>query len=99
MLFKKNLSKNSIKRIKILKNSNDGFVIAEHDMQLRGFGDLIGFQQSGEKFFKFADPVIHKDIFLLAENYMSKIDSKNEDLTKFNFLLKLYDKAEIIRTK
>tara|TARA_A100001011_G_scaffold369179_1_gene424256 strand:+ start:2190 stop:4247 length:2058 start_codon:yes stop_codon:yes gene_type:complete len=99
LLFKKNLSKNSIKRIKILKNSNDGFVIAEHDMQLRGFGDLIGFQQSGEKFFKFADPVIHKDIFLLAENYMSKIDSKNEDLTKFNFLLKLYDKAEIIRTK
>ena len=99
LLFKKNLSKNSIKRIKILKNSNDGFVIAEHDMELRGFGDLIGFQQSGEKFFKFADPVIHKDIFLLAENYMSKIVSKNENLSKFNFLLELYDKAEIIRTK
>ena len=52
LLFKDNLSKNSIKRIKILKKSNDGFFIAEEDMKLRGFGDIIGFQQSGDKIFQ-----------------------------------------------
>ena len=45
------------KRIKILKGSDDGFYIAEEDLKLRGFGDLIGFQQSGLKNFRFADPV------------------------------------------
>ena len=52
LLYKENLSENSIKRIKILKKTNDGFLIAEEDMKMRGFGDIIGFQQSGEKFFK-----------------------------------------------
>ena len=50
LLYKENLSENSIKRIKILKKTNDGFLIAEEDMKMRGFGDIIGFQQSGEKF-------------------------------------------------
>ena len=42
--FKEGLSKNAIKRIKILKESDDGF-IAEEDLKLRGYGDLIGYQQ------------------------------------------------------
>ena len=49
LLFKDSLSKNAIKRIKILKASDDGFFIAEEDLKLRGFGDLIGYQQSGIK--------------------------------------------------
>ena len=95
LLFKEGLSKNAIKRIKVLKNSDDGFYIAEEDMRLRGFGDIIGYQQSGVKNFRFADPVIHEDLFLLAEKYIkdNNIDA-NQD--KFNFLLKLFDKAEVI---
>ena len=50
------IKKNAIKRIKILKESDDGFFIAEEDLKLRGFGDLIGYQQSGIKNFRFADP-------------------------------------------
>ena len=95
LLFKEGLSKNAIKRIKILKESDDGFYIAEKDMKLRGFGDLIGFQQSGIKNFKFADPVIHSDLFLLAEKYVKKIHLDVND-TRYSFLLKLFDKAEII---
>ena len=95
LLFKDGLSKNAIKRIKILKDSDDGFLIAEKDMKLRGFGDLIGFQQSGEKNFRFADPVIHEDLFMLAEHYLKRVNlDKSEN--KYNFLLKLFDKAEII---
>ena len=95
LLFKDGLSKNAIKRIKILKNSDDGFFIAEEDLKLRGFGDLTGYQQSGIKNFRFADPVIHEDLFILAEKYVQSINEKvNQD--KFSFLLKLFDKAEII---
>ncbi len=94
LLFKENLSKNSIQRIKILKKSNDGFFIAEEDMKLRGFGDMAGFQQSGEKFFKLADPLNHKDLFLFAEKYIKEIEGG--DLSKFDYLLKLFDKADII---
>tara|TARA_B100001057_G_scaffold467655_1_gene526006 strand:- start:432 stop:2477 length:2046 start_codon:yes stop_codon:yes gene_type:complete len=98
LLFKDGLSKNAIKRIKILKNSNDGFFIAEEDLKLRGFGDLIGFQQSGLKNFRFADPVIHEDLFKLAERYAQNI-SEDINKPKYSFLLKLFDRAEIINTR
>ena len=95
LLFKDGLSKNAIKRIKILKNSDDGFFIAEEDLRLRGFGDLTGYQQSGIKNFRFADPVIHEDIFKLAESYI-KENQNNINKDKYSFLLKLFDRAEII---
>ena len=95
LLFKDGLTKNAIKRLKILKNSDDGFFIAEEDLKLRGFGDLIGYQQSGIKNFRFSDPVIHEDLFKLAEKYVFNIrDEINKK--KYSFLLKLFDKAEII---
>jgi ATP-dependent DNA helicase RecG len=95
LLFKDGLTKNAVKRIKILKETDDGFFIAEEDLKIRGFGDLIGFQQSGLKNFRFADPVIHEDLFKLAEKYVFNIrDEINK--RKYSFLLKLFDKAEII---
>tara|TARA_X000000950_G_scaffold139815_1_gene173503 strand:+ start:3503 stop:5548 length:2046 start_codon:yes stop_codon:yes gene_type:complete len=94
LLYKDGLSKNAIKRIKILKNSDDGFFIAEQDLKLRGFGDLIGFQQSGIKNFRFADPIIHEDLFKLAEKYVNDINV-NINQKKYLFLLKLFDRAEI----
>ena len=98
LLFKDGLSKNAIKRIKILKNSNDGFFIAEEDLKLRGFGDLTGYQQSGIKNFRFADPVTHEELFILSEKYIQNInDEPNQK--KYSFLLKLFDKAEIINVE
>ncbi len=95
LLFKDGLSKKAVKRIKILKESDDGFFIAEEDLKLRGFGDLIGYQQSGTKNFRFADPINHEDLFRLAENYIKNINNEVNH-KKYNFLLKLFDKAEII---
>ena len=95
LLFKDGLSKNAIKRIKTLKESDDGFYIAEEDMRLRGFGDIIGYQQSGIKNFRFADPVVHEDLFVLAEKYVKNINIDVNE-SKYAFLLKLFDKAEII---
>ena len=64
-------------------------------MRLRGFGDIVGFQQSGSKNFRFADPVTHEDLFSLAEKYIKNINI-NVNESKYAFLLKLFDKAEII---
>tara|TARA_B100001123_G_scaffold6041_1_gene7719 strand:- start:4400 stop:6478 length:2079 start_codon:yes stop_codon:yes gene_type:complete len=96
LLYKKNLSDNAKKRIKILKSSNDGFFIAEEDMKLRGFGDVLGYQQSGIKEFKLADPIHHEDLFYLAEKNIKDIEQNIENFKKFNFILKLFDKADII---
>ena len=96
LMFKSNLSKNARKRINILKKSNDGFEISEQDMKLRGFGDLLGFKQSGIKNFRLADPVQNEDLFLLAEKEINKIENENLNMDKYKTLLKLYDQADII---
>tara|TARA_Y100001970_G_scaffold77241_1_gene98154 strand:+ start:1084 stop:3123 length:2040 start_codon:yes stop_codon:yes gene_type:complete len=96
LLFKSTLSENAKKRINILKNTNDGFIISEEDMKLRGYGDLLGFKQSGMKSFRLADPIINEDLFILAEKEVKKIEINNEDLNKFLPLLKLYDRADIL---
>ena len=96
LMFKSNLSENAKKRIKILKETNDGFLISEEDMKLRGFGDILGFKQSGVKNFKLADPIKNSDLFLLAEKEMKRIEKSNEDIGKFKPLIKLYERADII---
>jgi len=96
LMFKSNLSENAKKRINILKDSNDGFYISEEDMKIRGFGDILGFKQSGIKNFKLADPIHNSDLFLLAEKEMRRIEIANEDISKFKTLMKLYDRADII---
>tara|TARA_B100002051_G_scaffold272433_1_gene309181 strand:- start:2278 stop:4320 length:2043 start_codon:yes stop_codon:yes gene_type:complete len=96
LLFKSNLSENAKKRINILKKSNDGFEISEQDMILRGYGDILGFKQSGIKKFKLADPILHKELFEMAEKEVKKIEFKNQNLGEYYKLLKLYDRASII---
>ena len=96
LLYKKNLSENAKKRIKILKSSNDGFNIAEQDMKIRGFVDVLGYQQSGIKDFKLADPVQHEDLFKIAEENIKDIENDENNFKKYNFLLKLFDKVDII---
>ncbi len=96
LMFKSNLSDNAKKRIKILKDTNDGFLISEEDMKLRGFGDILGFKQSGIKNFKLADPIQNADLFILAEKEIRRIENTGEDIGKFKPLIKLYDRADII---
>ena len=95
LMFKSNLSENAKKRINILKKINDGFFISEEDMKLRGFGDLLGYKQSGEKIFRLADPVHNQDLFILAEEEIKRIEREEKTFKYYN-LIKLYDRAEII---
>ena len=96
LMFKSSLSENAKKRINILKKYNDGFKISEEDMKLRGYGDLLGFKQSGLQNFRLADPVLNEDIFLLAEKELKRIENKNQNLNNYNTLLRLYDRADIL---
>ena len=96
LIFKSSLSENARNRIKILKSTNDGFKIAEEDMKLRGYGDLLGFKQSGIPSFRLADPILNAELFLLAEKEIKKIEKENLNFSKYIPLLKLYDRADIL---
>ena len=95
-MFKSNLSENAKKRIKILKDTNDGFLISEEDMKLRGFGDILGFKQSGIKMFRLADPIHNNDLFELAEKEIKEMEKNEVDINKYKTLMKLYDQADVI---
>ena len=96
LLYKNNLSDAAKKRLKILKSTNDGFFIADEDMKLRGYGDVLGYKQSGIKDFKIADPVHHEDLFKIAEQNMHSIERDEKIFYRYTNLLKLFDKAEIV---
>jgi ATP-dependent DNA helicase RecG len=64
-------------------------------MRLRGYGDIIGFKQSGIKLFKIADPVHHENLFKLAEKNINLLNNEELNNPKYNFLLKLFDKVDL----
>ena len=65
-------------------------------MRLRGYGDVLGYQQSGIKNFKLADPLQHEDLFKIAEKNIKDIENNKDNFERYNFLLKLFDKADIV---
>ncbi|NQZ25389.1 MAG: ATP-dependent DNA helicase RecG [Colwellia sp.] len=65
LMYKAPLSKTAVKRLKVLRESNDGFVIAEKDLEIRGPGELLGTRQTGLADLKIADLV--RDGYLIPE--------------------------------
>jgi ATP-dependent DNA helicase RecG len=68
-------------RLAILRETEDGFLIAEEDLKLRGAGDLLGTKQSGMPDFKLADPVLHGDLLAVAADDAKLIITKDPGLT------------------
>ena len=62
LVFDKNLSEISARRLKIIKKNNDGFVIAEEDLKLRGPGEVTGIRQTGFADFRIADIFEDRDL-------------------------------------
>ena len=65
LLYKNPLSQNGQERLRILRESNDGFVIAEKDLEIRGPGELLGTKQTGDMGFRVAK--LERDDHLLNQ--------------------------------
>jgi ATP-dependent DNA helicase RecG len=66
LLYDPPLSKTGEARLEVLRSTDDGFVIAEKDLELRGGGDPLGLKQSGFPAYRLADPVAHRDLIAPA---------------------------------
>lgn len=66
LLFGRNVSDDGLKRLDVLCDTDDGFVIAEQDLMMRGVGELLGTRQSGWIQYHFVDYREHHDLFKLA---------------------------------
>src|SRR3546814_6140904 len=66
LLYDPPLSETAQKRLDILRRTDDGFLIAETDLELRGGGDALGLKQSGFPDYVFADPFVHRDLIAAA---------------------------------
>jgi ATP-dependent DNA helicase RecG len=66
LLYDPPLSEVAQQRLDILRRTDDGFAIAERDLELRGGGDALGLRQSGFPAYVFADPFAHRDLIAAA---------------------------------
>ncbi|MEO8446347.1 MAG: ATP-dependent DNA helicase RecG [bacterium] len=82
ILIAKNLEENSMKRLNILCESNDGFKIAEADMDIRGPGEFFGIRQSGVLNFSCTDLTRDKDILESARSIAFEIIKNDPQLRK-----------------
>jgi ATP-dependent DNA helicase RecG len=66
LLYDPPLSEVAKTRLDILRRTDDGFLIAEKDLELRGGGDPLGLKQSGFPAYRLADPAAHRDLIAVA---------------------------------
>ena len=77
LLFREPLSELAKERISTMENTNDGFVIAEKDLELRGGGDIHGLRQSGLMNLKIANPIRDSDLLESAHQEALLIANTN----------------------
>ncbi|MHA3048770.1 ATP-dependent DNA helicase RecG [Acinetobacter sp. ANC 4639] len=86
LLYKTPLSKNGHERLSILRESNDGFVIAEKDLELRGPGEMLGTKQTGDLGFRVAklerDDHLLNQAHYVAQQIMQKYPELVQPLLK-----------------
>jgi ATP-dependent DNA helicase RecG len=81
LLYDPPLSEVAQQRLDILRRSDDGFEIAEKDLELRGGGDPLGLKQSGFPAYRLADPVAHRDLIAVAADDARLILARDPELT------------------
>lgn len=81
LLYDPPLSETAQQRLDILRRTDDGFVIAEKDLELRGGGDALGLRQSGLPDYVFADVFAHRDLIATAGDDARLITSQDPNLT------------------
>ncbi len=80
LLYGEPVTATARKRLEVLRRSEDGFLIAEEDLRLRGAGDILGLRQSGEPAFRFGDPVVQADLLAAAQDDARAALARDPDL-------------------
>jgi ATP-dependent DNA helicase RecG len=101
LLFREPLGEMSKARLKVIKDTTDGFRIAEEDLKLRGEGDVLGIRQSGLPGYRIARPEAHGQLIAQARDEALRIMKDNPKLTgprgeALRCLLYLYERGEAI---
>lgn len=89
-------------RLKVMRDTEDGFIIAEEDLRLRGAGEMLGTRQSGMPDYHFADLDVHKDLIATARDDARLIMHQDATLQSergqaLRELLYLFEKDEGVR--
>ena len=79
LLYGNNITPDGLKRLDVLCETDDGFVIAEQDLMMRGVGELLGTRQSGWIQYHFVDYREHRDLFKLAQSAAMNNNSEDEN--------------------
>ena len=102
LLYKPPLGETARARLEVMRETEDGFRIAEEDLKLRGGGDVLGTRQSGMPGFRLAQPAIHLDMLEMARDDARLImetdpDLKGERGGALRALLYLFDRDHAVR--
>ena len=86
-----------------MKETEDGFEIAEKDLELRGGGEILGTRQSGFCEFRLADMTVHKQLLLTANKDAKMILAQDPNLQSprgkaLRILLYLFERDEAVKT-
>ncbi|MDY6407694.1 MAG: ATP-dependent DNA helicase RecG [Pseudomonadota bacterium] len=103
LIHGKKLTETAKKRLNIMRETNDGFLLAEEDLKLRGAGELLGSRQSGMIEFKMADPTLQNELLWVATKDAQTILSRDPELQSergkaLRVLLYLFRKDQELQT-
>jgi ATP-dependent DNA helicase RecG len=101
LLYKEPLGEMSAARLKVIRETTDGFRIAEEDLKLRGEGDVLGTRQSGLPGYRIAQPVVHAQLIAQAREEAMRVMRENPKLKgqegdALRALLYLFERDEAI---
>ena len=91
------------RRLMLLRDTEDGFLIADEDFRLRGGGDLLGTRQAGAPGFRLADPVEHEGLLHMADRDAALLLERDPKLESergraVRVLLRLFERTVAMRT-
>ena len=102
LLWHEPLGETARARLKTMRETDDGFIIAEEDLRLRGPGEMLGRRQSGLEEFRMADPMAHADLLAIAHDDANLVLTRDPDLKSprgqaLRVLLYLFGRDEAVR--